>query len=202
MVLDHRVSSRREDPAGFPVVALVCSVGGADALRRVLAPLPAGFPAAVVALQHLDPHHASTLTERLAAATTLTVRTAAAGARVQPGVVDVAPPGHHLLMTPDTGLLLVDSGERPASRPSADLLLVSMATVLGPRLLAVVLTGGGEDGAVGAQVVAHYGGRTFVQDEATAESYGMPGATVVADSPDVPMPLDAIAGFVLAHVTR
>lgn len=184
--------------SGHPVVALVCSLGGADALARVLGPLPAGFPAAVVALQHLDPRYESTLTSRLQAVTPLQVRTAADGGHLQVGVVDVAPPGSHLLLGPDERLFLVGSGSRPANRPSADLLLVSMAAELGPRLLAVVLTGTGDDGAVGAQVVHHYGGRTLVQDEATAQAYGMPAATVLADSPGAPVPLDELAAAITA----
>jgi two-component system chemotaxis response regulator CheB len=174
----------------FPVVALVCSLGGADALIRVLAPLPGDLPAAVVALQHLDPRQASTLPDRLAAATRLRVRAAVDGVRLEPGVVDVAPPGRHLLLAPDDRLLLVNSLERPAPRPSADLLLTSMAAVLGERLLAVVLTGNGDDGAVGVQVVARYGGHTLVQDEATSQAYAMPAAALDADSPHGPVALD------------
>jgi two-component system chemotaxis response regulator CheB len=183
-------------------VALVCSVGGADALIRVLAPMPTDLPAAVVALQHLDPHHESTLTERLSAACALRVRTAENGAQLRPGTVDVAPPGRHLLLAPDDRLLLVRSLDRPAPRPSADLLLVSMAALLGPRLLAVVLTGTGDDGAVGVQVVSHYGGRVLVQDEATSKAYGMPAAALDADSPDEPIPLDELGAAIVKILQR
>ena len=196
------MTSREADPPAFPVVALVCSVGGADALMRVLAPLPVDFPAAVVALQHLDPHHDSLLTARLAAATALEVRTAEEGARLCAGVVDVCPPGRHVLLARDDRLLLVDSSDRPSPRPSADLLLTSMAALLGPRLLAVVLTGHGADGAVGAQVVTRYGGRTLAQDEDSSQSYGMPGATAAADSPGAPVPLDDLAGVITEQVQR
>jgi two-component system chemotaxis response regulator CheB len=182
------------------VVALVCSLGGADALLRVLAPLPASLPAAVVALQHLDPRHATDLPERLDRSTALRVRPAADGARLEAGVVDVAPPGRHVLLAGDDTLLLVNSGPRAAPRPSADLLLVSMAAVLGPRLLAVVLTGSGDDGAVGAQVVTRYGGRTLVQDEHTSQAYGMPAATVASDSPGPPVPLHQLADVILRIV--
>jgi two-component system chemotaxis response regulator CheB len=184
----------------LPVVALVCSLGGADALLRVLAPLPASLPAAVVALQHLDPRYASTLPERLDRSTALQVRVAADGARLEEGVVDVAPPGRHVLLAGDDTLLLVNSGPRAVPRPSADLLLVSMAAVLGPRLLAVVLSGTGDDGAVGAQVVTRYGGRTLVQDEESSQAYGMPAATVASDSPGLPVPLDELADVILRAV--
>lgn len=185
----------------FPVVALVCSLGGADALLRVLGPMRADLPAAVVALQHLDPRYPSTLTARLQEACALTVRTAADGARLEPGTVEVAPAGSHVLLAQDDRLLLVDSGDRATPRPSADLLLTSMAAVLGPRLLAVVLTGTGDDGAVGAQVVVRYGGRTLVQDEQSAQAFGMPQATILADGPGDPVPLDELAE-VISRIVR
>jgi two-component system chemotaxis response regulator CheB len=184
----------------FPVVVLVCSLGGAEALQQVLSPLPADFPAAIIALQHLDPRYASNLHERLNAVTYLTVREAVDGHVLRPGYVEVAPSGQHLLLASGDTLLLVNSLKRPSSRPSADLLLVSAAAVLGPRLLAVILTGTGDDGAVGAQVVTRYGGRTMVQDEATAASFGMPGATLAADSPGVPVALEDLAVAITARL--
>ena len=191
----HPSASSR--PTRFPVVALVCSVGGAEALIRVLRPLPADLPAAVVALQHLDPRHPSALTARLAAVTSLNVRTAVDGAQLQPGVVEVAPPGQHLLLAHDDRLLMVDSSERPAlPRPSADLLLVSMAAVLGPRLLAVVLTGRGQDGAVGVQIVTRYGGRILVQDQTTSQAYAMPAAALDPASPHAPVAIDDLAALI------
>lgn len=184
----------------FPVVVLVCSLGGARALQQVLAPLPADFPAAIIALQHLDPRYASNLHERLNAVTPLTVRKAVDGHTLRPGYVEVAPSGHHLLLTSGDTLLLVNSLKRPSSRPSADLLLVSAAAVLGPRLLAVILTGTGDDGAVGTQVVTRHGGHTMVQDEATAASFGMPAATLAADSPGVPVALEDLAVAITARL--
>lgn len=154
----------------------------------------------MVALQHLDPRYTSTLADRLAAASSLTVRVAVDGARLRPGVVEVAPPGHHLLLAPGDRLLMVESLERPSPRPSADLLLVSMAAILGGRLIAVVLTGAGDDGAVGTQVVTRYSGRILVQDEASARAYGMPSASVSVDSPDRPIPLTELADVITTMV--
>jgi len=182
----------------FPVIALVCGLGGADALMRVLGPLPGDLPAAVVALQHLDPRHASRLPKRLTEATRLKVRVARDGALLEPGVIDVAPPGHHLLLARVDRLMLVNSLQRASSRPSADLLLVSMAAELGDRLLAVVLTGAGDDGAVGVQAVTRYGGRTLVQDETTARAYDMPRAAQAAASPAPAVALDDMAAAITA----
>ncbi len=113
--------------AEFPVVALVSSTGGLDALSRVLTRLSAGFPAAVVALQHLDPEQHSHLPELLAHKTILPVCWAVDGQSVVPGTVVVAPPGRHMLVGGNGEVALVLSGKTPPPRPSADLLLSSLA---------------------------------------------------------------------------
>src|SRR5215218_745136 len=92
------------------VIALVSSAGGLDALSRVLAPLPSDFPAAIIALQHLDPEHRSSLDEVLARRTTLRVRRAEDGAELEPGCVYVVPEHRHLLVTPDRTMVLIVSG--------------------------------------------------------------------------------------------
>jgi two-component system chemotaxis response regulator CheB len=185
----------------FPVVALVASAGGRDALRAVLGPLPVDFPAAVIALQHLSPDVESRLPEILAPYTHLPVRTATEGMALVPGEVLVAPAGRHLLIGGDARVHLILSGRLPPARPSADLLLVSLAVAMGPRVLAVVLTGRGDDGALGAQAVTSFGGRTLVQDEASSVEFGMPSATLRADSPGAPVPLAGIAE-VLQEILR
>src|SRR5437764_10051717 len=94
----------------FPIVALVCSAGGLDALTRVLAPLPATFPAAIIALQHLAPDRRSTLDEMLARHTALHVRRAVHDAPLESGCVYVIPENRHLLVTPDRVIVLIVSG--------------------------------------------------------------------------------------------
>ena len=85
----------------FPVVALVSSAGGLDALTRVLAPLPRSFPAAVIALQHTSPTSPGYLAGILGRRTTLPVRAAEDLDRCVPGHVLVIPPGSHMLVGTD-----------------------------------------------------------------------------------------------------
>jgi two-component system chemotaxis response regulator CheB len=128
----------------FPIMALVCSAGGLDALTRVLALLPADLPAAIIALQHLDPERASQLPALLQARTALPVIAAADGAALRPGQVLVAPSGQH---TPGHGRACRRAhppGSLPPYRPSADLLLTTLAAAAGARVIAVVLSGGGK----------------------------------------------------------
>ncbi|HJR16355.1 MAG TPA: chemotaxis protein CheB [Gemmatimonadales bacterium] len=175
------------------VVAIAASAGGLSALSTVLGALPPTLNAAVLVLQHLDPSHPSQLAPILARRTRLPVRQAASRDRLRPGTVFTAPPGVHLLVDQE-GIL--SFSHRPLVnfvRPSADRLFESIAGSFGARAVAVVLTGTGRDGAKGAQVVKQAGGTVLVQDEATSEFFGMPGAAALAGEVDQILPLDQIA---------
>jgi two-component system, chemotaxis family, protein-glutamate methylesterase/glutaminase len=185
----------------FPVVALVSSTGGLDALSQVLTPLPPGFPAAVIALQHTSPTAPGMLADILARRTALPVRFADDGDPLVPGQVLVIPPAAHMLVGADATIRLIHTGSLPPARPSADLLLSTLAVALGPRAVAVVLTGGGTDASLGTQAIHAYGGHVMVQDEASSQLYGMPSASVHADHPGRPVPLDHIATALLALLT-
>jgi two-component system chemotaxis response regulator CheB len=96
---------------------------------------------------------------------------------------------------------LINTGSLPPARPSADLLLSTLAVALGRRAVAVVLTGGGSDASLGAQAIHACGGHVMVQDQASSQLYGMPEASVHADHPGQPIPLDQIADALLALLT-
>ncbi|GAA4880316.1 chemotaxis protein CheB [Actinomycetospora straminea] len=166
---------------GPPVVVLACSAGGLDALHRVLGPLPADFGAAVVVLQHQRPIRHSRLAPVLARWTRLPVRDAVSGDALKPGVVLVVPPGQHALATPEGTLALVTTDATPPYRPSADLLLATLAITAGPRVVAVILSGLGHDGATGANVVHDFGGTVLASDRATSAHFAMPEAAISRD---------------------
>ncbi|WP_410610912.1 chemotaxis protein CheB [Amycolatopsis sp. lyj-109] len=187
-------------PVRFPVVALVASAGGLDAFVHVLGSLPADLPAAVLVTQHLNPFRPSQLAAILAERTALRVAEAADGDRLVPGVALVAPAARHLLLTPEPRIVLVDSGALPPARPSADLLLATLAVTCGPRTLAVVLTGKGTDAQVGIRAVARCGGTVFAQDEQTSAHFGMPGAAIATGLVGSVLSLPEIAEAIIAHV--
>ncbi len=185
------------DPAGprrkFEIVAMAASAGGLSALGSVLAGLPGNFPAAVVLVQHLAPHHESLLAEILGKRTKLRVTQARAGDRLAPGTVHVAPPDEHLLVSGDGSLSLSHSELVHFVRPSADLLFESVAAGFKDRAIAVVLTGTGSDASIGIVAVKKMGGVVVVQDEATSEFFGMPDAAIRTRQVDMVLPLEAIA---------
>jgi two-component system chemotaxis response regulator CheB len=94
---------------------------------------------------------------------------------------------------------LIASGPSPPSRPSADLLLTTLATACGPRATAVVLSGGGHDGATGATAVHHFGGTVLASSELTSQHFAMPQATIDRDSViDKILPLGDIAALMVS----
>lgn len=188
-------------PLPFPVVALVTSAGGLDALSAVLGPLPAELAAAVVVVQHLAPDHPSHLSRILADRTALAVRTASDGDLLTSGTVLVAPPAKHLLITSQARVGLIDAGALPPPRPSADLLLATLAVTCGPRALAVVLTGLGHDAQAGIRAVHHCGGVVLAQDQATSAHFGMPSAAIETELVDAVLALREIPSWILAHVS-
>ena len=184
----------------FPVVALVTSAGGLDALSQVLAPLPADLAAAVLVVQHLQPDHPSRLAAILNQRTALRVHEARNGDELTRGLVLVAPSAQHLLVTSEARIGLIDSAALPPARPSADLLLATLAVTCGPRVLAVVLTGKGTDAQAGIRAVAHCGGTVIAQDEATSAHFGMPGAAIETNLVHKVLALPDIAAAVISHV--
>jgi two-component system chemotaxis response regulator CheB len=167
--------------SSWPIIALVASAGGVEALSRVLLGLSSELPASVIVLLHSDPDRESLLPRILRRITTLDVQPASDGDALQPGRVLVAPAGQHMLITDDLHVALIESGSYPPSRPSADLLLTTLAVAARARAIAVVLSGTGHDGATGATAVHRFGGTVLATDEASSTSFAMPSATIDRD---------------------
>jgi two-component system chemotaxis response regulator CheB len=184
---------------GPPVVALVCSAGGLSALQRVLGPLPADFPAAVIVLQHQPPDRVSYLADVLRRHSPLPVRVAQQGDRLAGGTVFVIPPGHHAVVTADNAIALFATNGTPPYRPSADLLLTSMALTAARRSVAVVLSGKGHDAATGATALHDFGGTVIASDRASSTHFDMPEASIERDEVvDHVLPVDDIPPFLVA----
>jgi len=185
-----------------PVVAIASSAGGLSALAVVLSALPETLPAPILLVQHLDPRQRSLLPEVLSRHTRLTVRQAHHGDCVAPGVVYVAPPDHHLLLSRGGVISLTHSELVNFVRPSANLLFESVAASYRERAIAVVLTGSGSDGAMGVRAIKKMGGTVMAQDEATSDYFGMPRAAIATGDVDLVLPLPQIASAIVAQVHR
>jgi two-component system chemotaxis response regulator CheB len=192
-----------EHAVGYPAIALVASAGGLQPVLRILNRMPVDFGGAIIVLIHQAPTHVSQLVLILRTGCRLPVDEAKHGESLQPGRVVVVPPGRHLLVTARGRLALIPSGPFPPSRPSADLLLTTLATAVGPRAVAVILSGGGHDGATGASAVHAFGGTVFATDEASSMIFSMPQAAIEREQAvDRILPLADIPGALEALVSR
>jgi two-component system chemotaxis response regulator CheB len=176
----------------YDIVAIAASAGGVHALAEIMGKLPAGFPAAVVVVQHLDPRHRSLMPQIFNRRSNIPVYQATEGIEVEPGHVYLAPPDRHMLINRDSTISLTQTELVNFVRPSADLLFESVAAAYGERAIAVVLTGAGKDGSMGVTAIKARGGTVIVQDEGTSEFFGMPSAAIRTGTVDFVLALDEI----------
>ncbi len=173
------VETPRAEPPFYDLVVAGASAGGIEALSHLVARLPADFSASVVIAQHLDPHRPSHLGEILGRQAILPIQTVTDGASqpLRPGVVYVVPPDRDVEITED-GSVELRTGGSGHSMPSVDRLLASAARAYGERLIAVILSGSGSDGTLGAREVKATGGMVVVENPETASYPSMPASLV------------------------
>src|ERR671910_182813 len=173
------------------LVVVGSSAGGVDALLTFVATLPSDFPAPIVVAQHLDPRRQSHLGEILSNRSVLPVRTVSGDQPLEPGIVYVIAADRDVEISDHALTVTAPTGTNSSPRPSVDRLLATAARTFGDELVAVILTGTGNDGATGAQAVKAHGGTVIVQNPETATFPGMPLA-VPPSSVDIVADLEAI----------
>ncbi|MDB5345205.1 MAG: cheBR, two-component system, chemotaxis family, CheB/CheR fusion protein [Schlesneria sp.] len=176
----------------FPVIGVGASAGGLEAFSELLRSLPPAPGLVFVLIQHLDPNHPSLLSEILARETSLKVVQATEGMPVEPDHVYVIPPNCALTIS-DYQLHLSPRGLSDGLFMPIDLFFRSLAQHCGRMAVAVVLSGGGTDGALGLQEIKAVGGVTIVQDERSARHSAMPRSADATGCADFVLPPDQIA---------
>ncbi|MEO6363623.1 MAG: chemotaxis protein CheB [Caldimonas sp.] len=176
-------------------VVIGASAGGVEAISVLLAALPASSSLSVFVVLHLPRSRPSLLAGIFGPKCALPVAEAQDKEPVQRGAVYLAPPDYHLLI--DAGPRLALSADEPVnySRPAIDVLFESAADVYGERLLAIVLTGGNDDGAAGMEAVLRNGGEALVQDPDTAQVPLMPRAARRRNPGSAVLPLAGIGAL-------
>lgn len=156
------------------LVVIGASAGGVEALSILVGTLTVDFPAPIVLAQHLDPTRPSTLDEILQRRTQLPVEVITADTILQPGTIYVAPSNRQISIHDHSIEILEDRSAR--QHPSVDALLSTASAAYGEHLIAVILTGSGSDGAIGAIDVKNAGGTVIIQNLQTARYPAMPSA--------------------------
>lgn len=185
------------------VVAIGVSTGGPTALAAALPEFPAEFPLPVLVVQHMPPLFTRLLAERLHSTCRLPVEEARQGQAVTAGKILIAPGDFHMKVAAKEGGVLVSLDQSPpqnSCRPAADALFASIGEVYGGAVVAAVLTGMGQDGLRGAQILKARGAHVLAQDEASSVVWGMPGAVANAGLADRVLPLDAVVPEILRIV--
>ncbi|MEZ6016930.1 MAG: chemotaxis-specific protein-glutamate methyltransferase CheB [Planctomycetota bacterium] len=181
------------------------STGGPNALAQVLAALPGDLRVPVLIVQHMPEGFTAQLAARLDRDCALHVAEAKGGEVLTAGHVLIAPGGRHMEVVAKGPTLMTHLTDGPlenSCRPAVDPMFRTAVRAVGGNLLAVVLTGMGQDGMEGARAVRAAGGRVLAQDQATSVVWGMPGAVVKADLADEVLPLSQIPIAILADVDR
>lgn len=206
----HALPRTRPSPeghrvAGVSLVVVGVSTGGPTALAQVLGGLPADLPVPVLVVQHMPPVFTTRLAARLDAAGPLPVAEAVDGAPLVAGRVLLAPGGHHLSIAACQGLnvaVVHDGPPENSCRPAVDVLFRAAAGLYRSHVLAVVLTGMGQDGLRGARAISSAGGTVIAQDPTAAVVGSMPRAVIEAGLADDVLPLESIASEIARRSGR
>ena len=176
----------------FKVVVIGTSAGGLEALSKLLPAIPQNFSVPVLIVQHIAPTSDNFLARHLDSLSRIKVKEAEEKEKIEPGVAYVAPPNYHLMLEDDLTLTLTVDEKVNYSRPSIDVLFESAAYACKGRVIAVILTGANQDGALGAALIKRMGGIVIVQDPKTAQVPVMPEATLKTTQADYVLSIEEI----------
>ena len=187
-------------------IAIGASTGGPQALAQFVKRLPRQLHLPVLITQHMPAGFTAMLAQHLNGLGGPSCSEARDGEALRPGHILIAPGNHHMMFRPGgSGAVHVQLSSSPQEnfcRPAVDPMLRSLATIYGRGLLAIILTGMGQDGLLGCQAVARAGGTVLAQDEASSVVWGMPGAVAKAGLAQLLAPPAALAEFVLAALRQ
>lgn len=180
-------------------IALGASTGGVERIRDLLAAMPPDCPPIVVT-QHMGAGYVPSFAARLDSLSEPTVALATEGARLQQGVVYIAPGDRHLAVARDVRgfyCRLIDAPPVSGHRPSVDVMFQSVAEAAGGNAVGVILSGMGKDGAAGMLAMRQAGAHTVGEQESSCVVYGMPRAARECGAVAIEMPLSHIAAEML-----
>ncbi|MDD0811849.1 chemotaxis response regulator protein-glutamate methylesterase [Curvibacter sp. RS43] len=184
------------------LIFIGASTGGTEAIKEILVRMPADSPGIVIT-QHMPPGFTTSFAARLNGLCQITVKEASHGERILPGHAYIAPGGKQFRVDRSGAnyVAVVEDGE-PVNRhkPSVEVLFKSGAALVGRNAFAIMLTGMGNDGARAMREMKDAGSYNYAQDEASCIVFGMPREAIAHGAVDEVLPLDKIAGALLAKL--
>ncbi len=190
-------------PFRVDILAIGVSTGGPNALAEVMPYIPKDCPVPIVIVQHMPPVFTKCLAERLSLKSQIPVHEGQPGDVLIPGHAWIAPGDFHMVVERQGTKIVLGTNQDPpenSCRPAVDVMFRSVAKVYGHAVLAVVLTGMGQDGMRGVEVIREAGGYVMAQDEATSVVWGMPGAVVHAGFAHAVLPLPQVSSEIMRKV--
>jgi len=187
------------------ILVIGCSTGGPSALQSLLPRFPKNFHIPIVVIQHMPVGFTGPLAERFNTICNLAVKEAVNGDILEAGKIYIAPAGYQIFFhrKPDGSVVIKLDEHSPIETlytPSVSVALMSAAQVFKNRLVAVIMTGMGNDGLVGCEDVKKYNGKVIVESEETCVVYGMPKVVYEAGLADKQVPLSQIYSQVLQFI--
>ena len=179
------------------LVTIGASAGGVEALSTLFSQLPANFPGAIAVVVHRSPLFEGDLAGVLGRTTALAVAEPVDGELLQPQRIYLAPRDMHMVV--ENGRVRVHRGPKEHhTRPAVDPLFSTAAAAQGPRVVGVLLSGGGDDGVRGLIAIKAAGGISIVQDPAEALHPSMPRKAIVYHHVDAVLPVARIGAALSA----
>ncbi|MEH7073165.1 chemotaxis-specific protein-glutamate methyltransferase CheB [Neobacillus drentensis] len=187
-VQPYRNEVGQGSPGKTELIFIGCSTGGPKALQTILPCFPKKFPIPIVVAQHMPTGFTKHLAERFNSICQLDVTEINNGQEVKPGTIYICPSGYQTRFEKQDGKIIFNvenhEDENELYKPSIDITLSSAAPIFTDRLLSVILTGMGIDGAKGCGLVKRYHGKVLVEAEDSCIVYGMPKAVLDAGHAD------------------
>jgi len=195
---------KRASGKSYKLLAIGTSTGGPVALQKVLTKIPADFPLPIILVQHMPAAFTEAFANRLNTMCKISVKEAAEGDVLKPGVAYLAPGGQQMIIdgTENAAKLKVfeDNSPRITYKPSVDISFGSAAKIYAGNVLAVILTGMGADGREGSRMLKNKGATIWSQDEESCVVYGMPQAVTAAGISQLEISLADIATSIIKEV--
>lgn len=174
-----KTSSRLFEVPDKPKVVLVgASTGGPAALMELLKDIPANFPYPIMIVQHMPENFTLAFAQRLDKYCHIRVKEAVNGDKLEPGLALIAPGGKQMIVDSKDSkrVKVTDSEQHIHYKPSVDISMASLSRPYGKNVLAIILTGMGNDGCDGARLLKKNQATVWTQTKDSCVVYGMPMA--------------------------